>query len=334
MPYCLNLILYVKIFIMIYIVLVNYKNSSDTIECINSLLNSDFEDYKIIVIDNSPTETFINEIKVGFDYEDLILKLEEKDFFETESLYFKITLVKSNVNNGFAAANNIALKKILKFTNWDYVWLLNNDTIVESDSISKIYSFALKHPYMGIVGNVILDYFEPDKVQILGGLYNPIFSVTKAVGANCDKNKIIENFTFDYIPGASMFVKKAFIEHVGFMCEDYFLYFEELDWALRGKKHAWKQGVCLNSKIYHKGGQSINGKETVSLLSDFYGLRNRLLFTKKFYNKYIIPFFAYYLLVIISRILKFNMKRVKISLVVFKYFFRSSESLKKIEYKF
>jgi GT2 family glycosyltransferase len=60
----------------------------------------------------------------------------------------------------------------------------------------------------------------------------------------------------NYVIGASMFVDKAFIADVGLMCADYFLYFEEIDWAERGRQRGWEIGYCWKSKIYHKEGES------------------------------------------------------------------------------
>jgi len=88
----------------------------------------------------------------------------------------------------------------------------------------------------------------------------------------------------DYVNGAAMLASRAFLEKIGLMEESYFLYFEELDWAMRAKGR-FKLGYARESVIYHKEGSSIGSNADRlkrSLLSDKYLSRSRVLFTKRF----------------------------------------------------
>ncbi|HIP33256.1 MAG TPA: hypothetical protein EYG89_00650 [Bacteroidia bacterium] len=110
-----------------------------------------------------------------------------------------------------------------------------------------------------------------------------------------------------------MLVSKGFIKEVGLMCEDYFLYFEELDWAIRGKKKGYQLGYCWESKVYHKEGGSIGSSskgEEKSEIADYYGLRNRIVFTKKFYPKYLLSVYLGFIMVIWNRIRRGHFKRI------------------------
>jgi GT2 family glycosyltransferase len=89
----------------------------------------------------------------------------------------------------------------------------------------------------------------------------------------------------DYVVGASMLISRAFLETVGLMEEDYFLYFEELDWALRAKGR-FRLTYCPNSIVYHKEGGSLGSSSTPrnrSVTSEYYWTRNRIHFTMRFY---------------------------------------------------
>ena len=89
----------------------------------------------------------------------------------------------------------------------------------------------------------------------------------------------------NYIEGASMLVSRQFLDEIGLLCEDYFLYFEEADWAIRAEGR-FKLAYAQKSIVYHKVGGSIGTSSNpakMSYISDYYNIRNRLLFTRRFY---------------------------------------------------
>ena len=116
-----------------------------------------------------------------------------------------------------------------------------------------------------------------------------------------------------------MFVSKEFIQDVGLMCEDYFLYFEELDWVLRGKVKGYKLGYYWKSIVHHKEGGTIGssskGNEK-SELADYWFVRNRLFFTKKFYHKFLWLVYVSFVGVIFNRIIRFQFDRISMILKI------------------
>ncbi|MFN3394427.1 MAG: glycosyltransferase family 2 protein, partial [Candidatus Thermochlorobacter sp.] len=93
--------------------------------------------------------------------------------------------------------------------------------------------------------------------------------------------------SMDYVMGASMLVSKAFLETVGLMSEEYFLYFEELDWAMRAHGR-FKLGYAEKSVVYQKSGQSVgNTPRKWSALSVFYSTCSRIKFVRKFYPQFL-----------------------------------------------
>ncbi|MDH5637783.1 MAG: glycosyltransferase family 2 protein, partial [Nitrospinota bacterium] len=110
----------------------------------------------------------------------------------------------------------------------------------------------------------------------------------------------------DYVHGASMLVTKSWMDNVGLMSEEYFLYFEELEW-MRRAEGKYTMAHAESSIVYHKGSQSIGDSSDIgkrSYVCDYYYARNRLLFTRKYYS-YLLP--SIYLILILDifrRILK------------------------------
>lgn len=316
----------------VYIVLLNYNGSLDTIECLESLLKLSYENYQIIVVDNSETlEPFESLIQWALGnltvtetvFENLIFPLEQKpiDFLKVEEDNFfaneiieKIVFVKANANNGYAAGNNVALKFILKFAQTDsFIWVLNNDTIVDKEALTAQVSYLSKpeNSTIGILGSKLTYYYKPMEIQAVGGKFNKIFYISTHVGEGQSISKLKNQFqNIDYVNGASMFFKLTFLKKTGLLCEDFFLYYEELDWAYKSNLAGWKLDWCPSSIVYHKEGASI-GSSYDSKKKTFFSEVNLFKSRKIFVKKHFRLNFRFYLssvLLILNRIRKGKFK--------------------------
>ena len=86
--------------------------------------------------------------------------------------------------------------------------------------------------------------------------------------------------------GASLLATQDYLDRVGLMDDSYFLYYEEMDWVERGRRHGFRPVVALGSRLRHKEGASTGshgGVRRKSLLSERYGVINRLRITRKFW---------------------------------------------------
>lgn len=303
-----------------YIVLVNYNGYKDSIECLESLLPQLGEQSRVVLVDNGSTDGSLpylinwaedNGKKYAFFDEKL---LPDSGFHSLP----EITLIKSDTNGGFAAGNNIALKWILNDKEWQWVWLLNNDTIVPPETIDRLFeAAALFEPRVGIAGTRIFNYYNRNVLESIGGKYNRRWATTRFIAAGeTDYLYSKERFRkeVDYVQGASMLVKHQFLEEVGLMEERYFLYFEELDWITRGKRKGWIIDLADKVSIYHKGGSAISGMGSSSLLADICSLVNRARFTGKFYPQYLLFVYLSFLLVLFNRLRRNQGNRIPLLL--------------------
>jgi GT2 family glycosyltransferase len=302
---------------MIAIIVLNYKNWMDTIECLESIFKSNYENYDLIVVDNCSPNNSREKLLAWangedeFDYVSLNTMAHYSMPSETKPLDYtvaeycsdifnkpldtnkKITFIWSNQNNGYAAGNNIGIK-YTRFTQkeYDYFWILNNDTVIESDTLGKLITYARDNEdkKYGIIGCDLFKYYDCWNLQGIGGHIHPLaLAGVNIVPKNYNKKECEDLFkkSADYVVGASMFIKTNFIHDVGLMCEEYFLYYEEIDWSIRGKRKGWELGYCFESKIYHKEGASISGSDihVKSDIADYYGIRNKIVFIKKCYPR-------------------------------------------------
>jgi len=332
----------------VYIVLVNYNGWKVTIECLESVLRSDYSNFQVIVVDNASKDNSIANIlswargrqSAGVGNPQLarltnppLEKPINYVFYESEpapdavsrhkkSGDHSLILIQSGENRGFAAGNNIGIRYASVRNDAAYIWLLNNDTVVEADALSalvkKAGEYEKKRQKVGMIGAKLLYYDSPDRLQGVAGLYNKWFARSKHLGSfevdrgQYDSETVTDKM--DYPIGASLFVPTEFIKDVGPMCEDYFLYFEELDWAVRGKAKGWQLGYCWQARVYHKEGSSAGANSRVpwgkSKVADFCSIRNRILISKKFYPLQLWSVKLGFILVIINRIRRRQFDRV------------------------
>jgi GT2 family glycosyltransferase len=170
----------------------------------------------------------------------------------------------------------------MKRRDMEFVWLLNNDTVVRGDALTSMVETMRRNPSAGICGSKILSYYEPDKVQSLGGCrFNKWLGIPRHIGANTavsrpvDKSDVLRRMA--YVTGTSMLVSRPFLSDVGLMSERYFLYYEEIDWVIRAR-HRYSLEFAPDSIVYHKEGASTG--TTRSYFADFYIVQSRIAFTR------------------------------------------------------
>lgn len=331
----------------VYIIILNFNGWEDTIECLESILKLTYTNFKIIVIDNHSSDESVKYLK-QWAKGDLVLFLNNNlktfslpphykpikyNFFsnlKNETTSIKeisnniddeplITFIHTDRNYGYAGGNNIGIKYCLERNDFKYIWLLNNDTIVEKESLFNLVkhqeSYKGSNKKLGILGSKLIYYHNPRILQGIGGSFNKFLATSSHIGEGIKEIKfdLPTSFKIDYVIGASMFVRKDFIQDVGLLCEDYFLYYEEIDWAIRASRAGYSIDSCLNSKVYHKEGASIgisHEKKKKSLLSDHYLLKNRIVFTRKFYPKLIFIVYLGLIISIFNRIKRGQFNRI------------------------
>ncbi len=290
------------------VVLLNWNGWKDTIECLESLLQLNQPSLRIIVCDNGSSDGSFEKIKqwatgtlaatcANPELSRFVLPPSPKPLAFRELLRQEaeapssagedhLVLIQNGANLGFAGGCNVGLRHALGDKNCKYFWLLNNDTIVERNALAAMIHVLQERPEVGLCGSLNLSYYEPGHIQARGGKsYNPwtgrVCETNQPETASLDKDAD----RLDYVHGASMLASRAYLETVGLMEESYFLYFEELDWAMRAKGK-FALSYCASSVIYHKEGSSIgssSNRKVRSLLADTYLSRNRVLFTRRYF---------------------------------------------------
>jgi len=255
------------------IVILNYKLPEDTLECIQSIYNNIYEKFQIIVVDNGSQDGSVEKIinwaeknKKRFIY------CKEKNFvFPEEKFKQELVIIENKENLGFAGGNNIGIKYALN-CGADYIWLLNNDTVVEKDTLESSILLAERlkaerQEKVGLISSKIYCYKDRTMVQYNGG--KPFYK-----GIPDKEGELPRSVKF--APCCSLLINRKLLEEIGLLNEDYFLYYEDTEFCTRTLKAGWTIWYNPYSKVYHKGGASI-GLWLQSPLSAYYATRNILL---------------------------------------------------------
>lgn len=248
---------------LVFIILVNWNGSADTIRCIDSLRSLEYDNFHVLCVDNGSTDTSVGAIR---------------------SACPDIELIESGHNYGFAGGNNIGIELALD-KQADFIWLLNNDTLVSPTSLSEMVATAVRHQEYGVIGSKILclreGYVKSENIQALGGGV-----INFRLGNSCPIQLSDDLPRLQYITGASLLVKKNVFKKVGGIDDKFFMYWEDVDFCFRVRKAGWLLGVAENAIIWHKESASLGKSNPV--LDDYFS-SSAVLFFKRHSPQWEVP---------------------------------------------
>jgi GT2 family glycosyltransferase len=234
-----------------YIVLLNWNGWRDTVECLTTLKSLDASNYRMLVVDNGSGDDSLAQLRSAFQ---------------------DLAILESPVNLGFAAGCNLGLRHCLQH-GAEYIWLLNNDTKADPQSLRAMVEKLESDPNTGAVGSAIYSMARTEKLLVWGGGH-----VDCCLGRALHFDKRVSDERVQYLTGASLLLRRSAIEKVGLLDEQFFMYWEDADYCFRLRKAGWRLAVAGESRIWHKEQGSV-GKRSVPL--DIYFNQSAVRFFKK-----------------------------------------------------
>lgn len=264
------------------IITVNYNGLKDTCTLIESIpFNDNMEE---IVVDNASKQDEASIIAQRYPH---------------------VKTIRTNKNLGFAGGNNVGIKE----AKGKFFFLINNDTVFKEFNIEPLIKRLESSTTLGIVCPKICFAWGTNSIQYAG--YTPLSKITirnQAIGfGEEDNGQYNIAHPTPYAHGAAMLIKREAIDQVGLMPDNYFLYYEEIDWSMMFTKAGYEIWYDPTCTIYHKESQS-TGQD--SPLRTYYMTRNRLLLVKRNWQG-IYKYLAYcYLMCIVATrdLLKYAVK--------------------------
>jgi GT2 family glycosyltransferase len=295
------------------IVLVNWNGWKDTIECLASLSRLQYHRIQIVIVDNGSADGSVEKIGeycqghlnvtspffpdqmaavVSFS---LLTAEEAGSTGAVNAEPGTVTVITNQGNLGFAEANNQGTRFALQAFNPDYVLFLNNDTVVDPGFLTAFTAVAEEDPSIGFLGpkTCYYDYQgRRDVINFAGGELSLLTGNTVHIGQNqSDQGQFDTQRTVDYVEGSCLLARSSMLRQIGLLDPGYFVYYEENDLVMRGRKEGFSAVYVPTAVIWHK--VSASSKKTP--IKTYYMARNRFWFMKRHagwhYPLFLIVFF-------------------------------------------
>ena len=287
----------------VHIIIINFGTPDDTIECLQSIVENEYPNFQVVIVDVLNKKNSVPVIRQWISNQDSS----------------KFHLIEAGENKGFSYANNLAIKYVLNQKESDFIWVLNNDTVIDKRSITNqvdFYKIASKKENVGFIGSKTLDYQQRDMIQTVGGVFNKWTKFPDWVGSGEKDTGQYDDadIRVDHIQGSSMFFHSSLLKSVGLMPEDYFLYFEDTDWCVKAQRAGFVNKVCTSAVVYHKQGTSTGVKyieDEKALKNKRYFYKNLLKFYKLYYKRYLPAAYFFLIKKWAGRLARGNYKEAK-----------------------
>ena len=242
----------------VVIIILNWNGLEDTLDCLESLQSIDYPNYEILLIDNASTDSSLQIIP-------------EK--------YPDIKILALNQNFGFVGGNNKGLTYVKERSDAEYYLLLNNDTVVASDFLTKLVNAIESDENIGVVGPLTLYYDLPDRIWSAGGEIDRKHWETRMImiGEKAIDLPNKSTHEVDFVTGCCLLIQRSVVDEIGLLDERFFAYYEDVEWCYRASRAGNLISLVPESKIWHKVSPE---KRAASPLVHYYMTRNRLLFMK------------------------------------------------------
>jgi GT2 family glycosyltransferase len=239
----------------VYIIILNWNNPNDTIECVGSVKRLKYPNFRVLLVDNGSTDGSADILRRKFP---------------------DIDIIENSANYGYVRGNNIGIRRALD-EGASHVFILNNDTTVGENALDELMAVAVREK--AILSPKVYYYDRPRVINSMGTSMN-WFRLRPYLG-NCgkeDRGQFSGIYPANILVGCALLISREIIEDLGLFDESFYMIHEDADLCLRNIKAGNKNLTVSGAVIYHKASATL-GKR--SAMMAYYSIRNLLYLAKK-----------------------------------------------------
>ncbi|MBC7144770.1 MAG: glycosyltransferase family 2 protein [Thioclava marina] len=259
------------------VIIVTYRSADVIGACLASLRAATGVALHVVVVDNASPDDTIDVVRAAAP--DLM--------GAAEAGQEGIALIEAGTNGGFAAGVNLGLARLAANPGLERFWLLNPDCVVPPETPYLLATHDPGSRGAAMIAHRVVYGDDPEKIQIDGGVIDRRTGITHNLNQFAPASSPAPDPSrIDFVTGASLVATRAFVERAGPMTEDYFLYYEEVDWALR--RGDLPISFCEGAVVRHVAGTAIGSQRMGSVASPFsqyFKHRARAMFLRRHFPK-------------------------------------------------
>lgn len=238
------------------VVVVNWDTLGDTRQCINAVRASTHQHYELFVVDNAFSDGSVAALRHA---------------------YPEATVIANGRNLGFAGGYNVGIRAALEHGR-DAVLLLNDDTVVAPGALRALAEAARAHPRAGFLGPKICTVEDPQVLLSAGGYLRDGWKLIHRGLGELDRGQFDTAAEVECLSGCALLVTREAIEEIGLLDEDFFAYYEDVDWCYRARQAGLSLLFVPQATVWHPDTRT---RDTESPLVTYYTARNSLLFARR-----------------------------------------------------
>lgn len=241
------------------IVVCNYNKKEDALACIQSILESKFQDYDIYVVDNASSDGSAEAIEKAYGGQ--------------------VTLLVNQENLGGSGGFNTGLRAAFE-KGYPYLMCVDNDALLDENAIGSLFTFLQEHQEVGIAAAKIYHREAPDYVQQLGQKIDFENFCTNVTYLNAYEDGSMPEYVYtDAVAACALMIRRSVVEKIGFMPEENFLYWDDTEWCYLCGRAGWKVASVGNAMALHAMGAK---KELENTFPTYYAWRNWIRFFMRY----------------------------------------------------
>jgi GT2 family glycosyltransferase len=238
------------------VIVLNWNGKDDTLACLKSVRAQETVAVHIMLVDNASTDLSVSAVRDNFP--------------EAE-------IIENAANLGYAGGNNVGLKHALK-RGFEYIFVLNNDTVLDPYCLEKLVVDLQAHPNAAAAAPKILFLDSPTTICFAGGMLTPE-GAPDHVGLHQQDGQQFLSSDTEWLTGCAILFRSQALEEVGLFESKFFLLFEDLDWSMRAKNLGYTLRFAADARLWHKASASFG--KTFSPSYWYYYSRNNLLWIER-----------------------------------------------------